>query len=435
MFGNKEKLLFENLKIEVTENNSFSSKEFIIPFKMTNSNLKLIKVSILKQNYKKFFLFENSEISVKDLTFFFNYFEGNFILGRKINLTIQIFKIVNKKSLKVDNIFYLNNSKFIMKNCSLSHFKINNFIKILNSNLRIIHCFFNFISSNKNGSIICAIFNDLSYFKEAKIMTYKSTFLKNVANFNGGSIFLKGKFNKSVKIFVEVIKTYFLLNSANLGAVFYFENIDKIKLIFSKFVKNYAIENANTTNKANAGVFYFKNNKNKNYFFESFKVKYFYNKAKIGGIFYHFNDFTHFKENSSIKINNNANYFGQIIASEIKYIKFVNSFEVKYKRWRLINIISKTNDNNCLLKISGFDKYNQATYMIAENYQLEIKQITPDFNNFNNKFNFFNKDGFICIGHSKRNQFPIEQSFSYKIYSKKFGNSVNKIFKKIKKYY
>ena len=270
-----------------------------------------------------------------------------------------------------------------------------------------------------------------------KINIINSIFYMNKAAFHGGCIYV---YSLSNFLEINVKKSLFTLNNAFRGGSIYIENLNNIRLVKNEFNQNKVNSNKFTISaypllRAKGGALYISNDYNlTNTYDFPLKIhvnynKFTKNKADIGGVFYvegieiNPENFTKNKYKG-----NTAMYYGEIWASEtylLRFEKFDRSFyqfdpeHDYYVKGEIDNIKSGYIYTDCLLKISGYDRFNALTLNTDENLMDGLFFLQMDQLSYYNKLSFSQNKGSICLnGSFLRQELPLKMTFNYEITSK-----------------
>ena len=446
-------------------------------FSITNSNIIADKClhffSLLDQSFLKINSFRLINFSTNSNELF--YLKSSTLIFSEIylknNTVANILNIVNS-TVRITHVFYFtNNTNAFFLNCLQSNLIIKSsffkksskfiidlatnlikssdsivkFIKItainffskdfgsigqlINTNFTCVRSSFALNAAFLEGGVLhSTIINDTNTIK-----ILKSVFFANKALNKGGCACISSDSN-TLQVIIK--KSRFLRNSAFRGGSFYIENLKNIAVEENNFIYNRAIPSKNSNFRSKGGAFYLSidlkvaNTYDYPLTMLNSMNNFSRNRAEIGGVFYISGIELHnknFKKNRFIL--NFANLFGKEWASDTYFLRFdslektLQKFENlpdNYLKANLLKIKSGFDYSDCLLRISGYDRFNSLTINTDEDLlsSLQIIQKNPSIILNSNTFNLSQKYGSICFaGTFKRNELPVELSFEYRITS------------------
>ena len=243
---------------------------------------------------------------------------------------------------------------------------------------------------------------------------YRSIFAENRAQNEGGSIY----FQQSNQSSLSILRSLFYNNRASKGGAISLYNVTEIIVNNSKFIRNKADPQIlkQTTINTKGGALYLES------LISNFTINlenswFINNSAQSGGLLYK-NGWVFLEINNCSLKNNNASYYGNNFASEIKKISFVSDdLTMKFNSMTLLSIGSGVSTDTSYL-IAGIDDFDNLAYM-AENFSINsllIQEYPFSSSSLSNQFSFGSIIGFLDLtGPFSRLGFPIAANFSYLI--------------------
>lgn len=422
------------LNLSYFQFNNFSSNSTEL-FYSESSKLFLNEVLFVNISISNIFTSYSSDIKIRKNLYLTRAQNSYLFTIERCNLTIisSFFKRISNDLSFSARLLQGSLSNISILKTSILNFATNNngsIGSLISSNLHIVKTLIGLNQAYGNGGAFSFIFNENS--NVLNVLNIKSTILfRNKAKINGGCFNVH---SNTDNLQVQIDKSYLSLNQAFLGGAFFLNNLKNITITNNKFTYNKA--KSNSHNRSKGGVFYFLSDytiahtydyrlnivKNENRFLK--------NKAEIGGVsFFDEIDLNMSSPHRNYYINNQADFYGTNVASDISQLRFESlsknigywSFSRDfYFKGKISNLKSGENYTYCLLKISGYDRFNSLAYNTDEDLlsNLQITQINPPF--FSNELNLTQKNGYICFeGVFSRKELPLNQHFIYQITSPK----------------
>ena len=374
------------------------------------------------------FYFANCSFSLTNLRYINKNPNSYFLQTNNSNILISSSYFIQNKNLLYSSTISSNFSNIFFIGVYLIGFSNEVSISIMkNSNLTVKKSFFIGNRANNNGGCFCLNFSNERSTKNS-IIFKKNLVIENKATNYGGVLYSQASNNQLIAIFSRNIMVF---NKAVKGGGFYFDNLENITVSANKFSQNLAFSQDSSVPSKGA-VFFLENSLQKSDFplifslkFNSFSL----NRAEIGGsLFIQGLSLSFFSIKNNTFTNNLGVFYGNDWASEINTIRFTslerevfhkssNSLDSYYSG--LINgIKSGYNYTNCLLSITGFDRFNNLAYNTDEDFiqNLIFSQIYPEFYSISYTPVYY--EGSICFsGQFIRMELPLDLNFQFLVTS------------------
>ena len=291
------------------------------------------------------------------------------------------------------------------------------------SNLTITKSYFIYNEGKINGGAFSLEFISNNYFS---VKLLNNIIISNKASMKGGFL---NKYSNTSLISMILQRNAIILNKSYKGGVIYVENIKNMSITQNKILKN-SVFSSDPLKPSKGGAIFLLNSSK----FDDFSLNLYLNNntiitntADIGAVLYiEAFDISGFSSINNSLIDNKALYYGDEWASEINTIRF-NSLERNlnnnpkpdhYFSAFINNIKSGYNYTNCLLSITGFDRFNSITYRTDEKIMNSLNMTQISSNPYSNSFTIAVKDGSLCFdGVFTRLQLPLNVDFKYQIMS------------------
>ena len=368
-----------------------------------------ITMKYIKSNAVKLFDVQRSIIFINNSKFYF--YDTPFILG---NLNIGYLFISNSEFVRNSKIYedfmitasqaiiYINQSYFY--SC---HFLFQNSVVFSYKSI-----YFNSKNIGNGGVFNIQILmgqNNLINSKNGFNTTFiRSRFILNSVQNDGGVIyyFIQDQSDINLtQINFNIKNSYFSNNRATLGSVLVLIRPPSVQIVNSVFINNSAFYKENKIGK---GGCFFIGLMNSNSNFDSvINNSFINNRANIGGLifiegipYFNLNNFSLHNIISLNQLNSEYIYYGEIIASSVKYLRFIE-FDSKEKFLWVKNVLPGKFYFQCLANIFPFDYFENFAFNNDENILSNI--IDDGFSNTSQitdlieKNNLIEIHGYLCL--------------------------------------
>ena len=374
-------------------------------FTLWNSSFSMSNLRYLNKNPNSFLLqANNSDISIS----------SSYLAQTQKNLYSSIITS-NFSNVSFNGVYLIGfsnkQSSFIMNDCNLTVKR-------------------SFLMGNKagisGGCFSMNFSNELS--NKNLIIFIKSLAIENIAFSEGGILYSISSNNRLISVINKNVAAF---NKAYKGGSFYFENLENITVSANKFTGGQVFSN-NDLLPSKGGVIFLRNTLQISDFPLIFTLKFnnfSSNKAQIGGgIFIQGYSLSFFNQQNNIFKENFGEFYGKDLASEINTIRFTTLERQlqqdthktldSYYSASINGLKSGVNYTDCLLSITGFDRFNNLVYKTDEDFiqNLTFSQSYPEF--YSISYTKLYHDGSICFTQQFiRNELPLDLEFRFQITS------------------